>query len=83
MTNQNRRQSVNRFADSMEKTLRTNDHKGRYGWSGWQKVSIFRLLMVEVGELALAIAKNNEDAIRDEACDVANFAMMIYDRRTT
>jgi len=70
------------FAALMEKTLRSNDHKG-----GWDAMSVRWLqgrLHLEVAELDLAIkglsrGVRPQDVAR-EAADVANFCMMIADR---
>jgi hypothetical protein len=79
------RWQVRVFADAMERKLQLNDHKG-----GWEDCSIdylIKRLRQETTEL-LAVAGDrdarcltNEEAerVRDEAADVANFAMMIAD----
>lgn len=74
------RQSVEQFANAMEKRLQENDYKGKYGWTGWKKIKLLQMLFAEVYELMWAIVKNSN--IKEEACDVANFAMMIYDDRS-
>ncbi len=59
-------------------TLNDNIHKG-----GWEQMSIQELyyrLLDEVDELGREIASDEYNScISDEAIDVANFAMMIFD----
>lgn len=76
------------FAIAMEARLRANDHKG--GWGDCQYRFLFRRLLEEAEELREATGihcsacghnpgKKDGRDIRDEAADVANFAMMIAD----
>ena len=70
------------FANCMEEALRRNDHKGT--WEHLDDWYLTRRLLEEVGELFAALLEGrNEGAIRDEAVDVANFAMMIADNAMT
>jgi len=80
------RKEVKRFAEAMEQQLQANDHKG-----GWQDCSLEWLaarLVQEAGELLMAIQGNAFKLLPEpipgrvmaEAADVANFAMMIWDR---
>lgn len=72
----NVRPEVRAFAVAMEAKLKANDHKG-----GWQDDPIeyfFNRLTEEMMELGSAICR--DDGVRGEAVDVANFAMMIFDR---
>lgn len=74
------RSIVREFAHIMEEVLQENDHKG-----GWDKMSIMQLtnrLDEEVLELFVELSKDTIDAakVRNEAADVANFAMFIYDK---
>ncbi len=70
---------LEKFARHMEKKLRENDYKG-----GWQSSTIRSLIdrirdeTIELSNAAMATA-NLED-IQGEAIDVANFAMMIFDK---
>jgi hypothetical protein len=70
------RKAVSNFAKHMELRLRENDHKGKEGWRGWAKRSLFGMLLEEVIELCNA---TDNDNVKQECCDVANFAMMIFD----
>lgn len=65
------------FASAMESTLKANDHKG--GWEDETSSWLFRRLLDETGELRRAVFSGDRIATKDEAVDVANFAMMIYD----
>jgi hypothetical protein len=79
------RWQVQAFAEAMEARLVANDHKG-----GWEDCSIdylIKRLRQETSEL-LKVAGDREarcltveeaERVRDEAADVANFAMMIAD----
>lgn len=66
------------FATEMEQVLQFNDHK-----TGWKQMSEYRLLnrlKQEIIELEKALAvRMSPDRIVSEACDIANFAMMIAD----
>lgn len=76
------RQSVSQFARLMEERLQKHDHKGRYGWAGYRKRVLLEMLHGELCELSEAVFTHNEEEIRKEAADLANFAMMIADRRS-
>lgn len=74
-----RRPAVNKFADTMERVLRQNDHK-----SGWEDESLEYLthgLFEETAELMIVLQKHrvNRAVIAKEAVDIANFCMMIAD----
>ena len=74
------RPSVRRFALYMEATLRKNDRKG--GWENEPLPDLWYKLEEETKELANAIMVKERSygaLIRDEAVDVANYAMMIFD----
>ncbi len=78
-TRPKQRNSVARFARSMEVVLKQNDRKG--GWSNLSKNSMFNSLTSEVFELHEAIIKGQlGPEITKECCDIANYAMMIADR---
>lgn len=70
--------AVDNFSHAMVDTLNDNIHKG-----GWEEMSIQEIycrLLDEVEELGQAIASGGYSSyIPDEATDVANFAMMIFD----
>jgi NTP pyrophosphatase (non-canonical NTP hydrolase) len=68
------RDSVDRFAQQMERKLRANDH--RPGWMNDSPEALLRRLREEVDELE-AVVKANGPGVVGEAADVANFAMMI------
>jgi hypothetical protein len=67
------------FAKAMDEVLVKNDHKG-----GWQDCDINYLrfrLMDEIGEYFHAIASDpNYYPVKEELIDIANFAMMLWDR---
>ena len=67
------------FAKAMDEVLVKNDHKG-----GWQNCDInylrFRLID-EIGEYFHAISSDpNYYPVKEELIDIANFAMMLWDR---
>lgn len=80
------RPCVQKFANQMELVLRENDHK-----NGWDVMCAYELLgriSEERDELLRAIDKfyendnetgNLREKMLDEAIDIANFCMMIYD----
>ncbi len=78
------RKEVVRFAETMEKKLKENDHKG-----GWDDCSIDFLtyrLRQEQAELFEALTlfykfpnEQTKKLVEDECADVANFSMMIHD----
>lgn len=65
------------WAGVLEETLQRNDAKPH--WS-MPTAELLGLLLVEVGELVVALAGVDREAIRAEAADVAAFAMFIADR---
>jgi len=85
----NTRREVCWFAEKMETVLQENDYKG--GWKDCNINWLFRRLVDEVFELAIALSKVNQHAwnnplnttaksdVVKEAVDIANFAMMIAD----
>lgn len=69
-----------RFVEHMEAKLAANDHKAH--WSGSTDSYLLMRLMQEVRELQKALeAFESGIGIVEECADVANFAMMIADRR--
>lgn len=78
------RASVRRFAEDMERALRKHDQtRGARGWSKDDPLDLLARLREETGELAAAlidVGLLSNKAIRKEAADVGNFAMMIHDR---
>lgn len=74
-----RRPVVNRFADTMERVLRQNDHKG--GWNDEPLERLLHHLGIEFTELmdVLISKKKDRAAIAKEAVDIAIFCMMIAD----
>ena len=72
------RPEVRAFAVAMEERLRANDHKG--GWKGECQLWLLERLEDEFAELALAVLDGKPPhEIRDEAADVANFALFVAD----
>ena len=74
---------VLKFASEMERVLKENDSKG-----GWQDCDIKYLqarLVEELGEYFAMVAKGSPSCyqtyqFRNELLDIANFAMMLWDR---
>lgn len=72
------REELADFALAMEAKLSANDHKAH-----WRAVDIsylFHRLHQELNELETAHEQMIAADVRAEAVDVANFAMMIFDR---
>lgn len=77
------RESVQIFAEDMERVLQENDEdKGQEGWlSGSCSVRfLLHALKEEVEELEEALTECVPGAVGKECLDVANFAMMIRHR---
>lgn len=70
--------AVDAFSGAMLAKLEKNADKGH--WGDATIATLFYRLIEEVGELSKAIERGEgRDAVRNEAVDVANFAMMIHD----
>ena len=70
------RKAVKQFAESMEERLKENDYKG-----GWEDCSLAYLearLVEELGEYYGAKAMG--DTAPEEMVDIANFAMMVWEK---
>lgn len=66
------------FVELMERKLRKNDHK-----RDWRELPIgglFRLLLIEIEEFKVAYEFFTTDEARKELVDIANFAMILWDR---
>lgn len=72
------RPTVMTFAMAMELKLRAREHRG--DWADIDMGKAFRHLATEFGELASALNKGSALDLSDEAVDVANQAMIIWDR---
>lgn len=73
------RKELQWFVQEMETQLKENDHKG--GWKNCTDSYLLSRLLEEVSELLLVTLENDQLRIKEEAADVANFAMMIADNR--
>ena len=74
------RPEVIAFARAMELKLQLNDSKG--GWDNCTTEWLTSRILQETGELILANAAQEGNSPEDEAVDVANFAMMIWNNIT-
>ena len=74
------RKIVKQFADTMERVLKENDYKGGWSKDNCSVEYLERRLIEEIGEYFRYIVNNEFES--DELVDIANFAMMIWDRRT-
>jgi len=73
------RPEVQAFGQAMEQVLAENDSKG--GWMDETDQYLLERLKDEVKELEQALERPRDHAaIMKEAVDVANFAMMVFDR---
>lgn len=79
------RPEVQRFAEEMESTLKSNDHKG--GWESCSPTYLIDRLKEEIEELEYALAawyesggKEGAEEVIKESTDVANFVMMMADK---
>ena len=81
---------IEAFGKEMQEKLDKRSNKGRLGWRKKSMEELFQLLLEEKRELGRALFKNkvllnkkHSKEVRDEAIDVANFAMMIWDKAHT
>ena len=82
--------AIIRFAFRMQSKLDKNKHKDSnrtflgqsLRWAGCDLFWLLKRLRKEVTELKKAIQAKDTESIKDEAADVANFAMMIFDNLT-
>lgn len=73
-----RRAALITFVDAMEHKLRKNDHKT--GWRLLPVDALFRFLMLEIEEFRIAHDYLPVKESRLELVDVANYALILYDR---
>ena len=73
-----RRAALIKFVDEMEMKLRRNEHKRN--WREKPIEALFRLLMLEVEEFRVANEFFTVGESRPELVDIANFAMICWDR---
>lgn len=73
-----RREAVVKFTDAMELKLRKNDHKT--SWRDLPIEALVRLLILELEEFKVADEFFPVKEARKEAVDVANFALIVWDR---
>ena len=78
LTRQDEQKVIARFSKVMQDKLDVRDYKGRMGWRKKRTDQLLYLLEDEVSELWDAIW-HNKGEIKDEAVDVALYAMMIHD----
>lgn len=72
------RPSLAAFVIEMELKLRKNDHKT--SWRELPVPALFRLLMIEIDEFKVAHEYLSVAEARKELIDIANFAMIMWDR---
>lgn len=73
-----RREALTKFVDQMELKLRRNEHKRN--WRDKPIEALFKLLLLEVEEYKVAQEFFTVGEAKGELVDVANFAMMVWDR---
>lgn len=72
------RPPLEEFARRMEDKLRKNDHKKT--WKEKPAEALFKLLLLEVEEFKVAHEFFTVEEARTELVDIANYAMILYDR---
>lgn len=72
------REALREFADEMEKKLAQNDHKS--SWLALPVEALLRKLEIELEELKVAVQFESPEDAQRECADVANFALMLWDR---
>jgi hypothetical protein len=73
-----RREAVTKFTEAMEMKLRRNDHKT--SWRDLPIEALVRLLILELEEFKVADEFLTVKDSRRECVDVANFALIVWDR---
>lgn len=73
-----RRASLQAFADKMETILRKHDHKD--SWRNDPIEMLVRKLKLELMEFEVAYDFQRWEDARNEAVDLANFCLIVYDR---
>ncbi len=68
--------AIRDLTKSMRLKLRENSH---LDWGHIHDYKLWQMLATETAELHAAICRHDNEAIRAEAADVANYAMMIHD----
>jgi hypothetical protein len=72
------RDALARFAYQMETVLRKHDHKT--GWRERPVEALVALMNLEHEEFKIALEFFEVEDVRGELVDIANFAMIIWDR---
>jgi hypothetical protein len=73
-----RRSALQLFVDQMETKLCKNEHKST--WRSKPIVALLQLMEIELAEFKVALEHFSVGEARAETPDIANFAMMIWDR---
>ncbi len=73
-----RRAALRLFVDQMELKLRKNEHKSN--WKEKPIEALFKLLLLEIEEFKVAYEFFGVNEARPELVDVANFALICWDR---
>lgn len=74
------REAVKQFAEEMEKVLAKNDHKE--GWEECTNLYLVQRMIEETSEVLKMLDIGEFGDMAEEAIDVANFAMMLYDNNS-
>ncbi len=75
------RSAVVDFATAMENKLALKDPQHPQGWDVDPDAELYNRLVMRVNGLHDAILSNNKTTIKTKAVDVANFAMMLYNKQ--
>lgn len=70
---------VERFSDAMGKKL-VAKASTKTGWKDMPVEALFKMLMIEIEEFKVAHEFFNVDTARKELVDVANYALILWDR---
>jgi len=71
---------IKEFGREMQGKLDARSSKGRLGWRDKDIDTLLKWLEDEAFELVKAVGEEPEENIRKECADVANVAMMIWDK---
>lgn len=76
--NPSHRSALRQFSDAMEDKLIKNDHKT--SWRDLPVEALSRLMDIEIQEFQVAMQFLSVREARNELIDVANFALIVWDR---
>ena len=80
MSRDKEQQIIRKFGEAQQAKLDQRSDNGRLGWRERDLEQLLKWLLDEYSELEQAIEDEPKENIKLEAVDVANLAMMIWDK---